>query len=123
MKRGWRGINSLHTKSNRYTHLSNLGLTDMFKYVNVRNIGGTENSISVCPIHAMTRAYQFRSDRLHHLGDTDLMTEGNRRLATHSRCDRVSESENLILLGFGLWLKWFISVCLSLAYRWDQDYF
>jgi len=29
MKRGWRGINSLHTKSNRYTHLSNLGQTEV----------------------------------------------------------------------------------------------
>jgi hypothetical protein len=29
MKRGWRGINSLHTKSNCYTHLSNLGQTEV----------------------------------------------------------------------------------------------
>jgi hypothetical protein len=27
MKRGWRGINSLHTKSNRYTHLTKIGHT------------------------------------------------------------------------------------------------
>ena len=69
--------------------------------MNVGIFGGTENTISVSPIRAMTRACQFRWDRLHHLGDTDLMTEGYRSLATHFSVRPSSESENPSFLGFG----------------------
>ena len=130
MKRGWRGIYSLDTKSNRYTHnwaISvrpkwKLGQTESSNIVNVGVFGGTENTISVSPIWAKTRACQFRWDRLYHLGDTDLMTEGYRSLATHVSVKPISESEYPSLLGFGLWLRWFILVWLSLEYRWDRDY-
>ena len=82
----------------------------MFKNMNIRNLGGTENSILVCPICAMAVAWQFRSDRLHHLGDTDLMIEGIQKLGNPFSVGlsfRIGTSE---LLGFGIWLKWFISV-------------
>ena len=49
MKSGWRGIYSLHTKSNHYTQLTNLGgtesligRTDLANIVTVRIFGGTE---------------------------------------------------------------------------------
>ena len=48
MKSGWRGIYSLHTKSNRYTQLAKLGgtelklgQTDLANNVTVRVFGGT----------------------------------------------------------------------------------
>ena len=69
--------------------------------MNVGIFGGTENTISVSPIRAMTRACQFRWDRLHHLGDTDLMTEGYRSLATQVSVRPSSESENPRFIGFG----------------------
>ena len=69
--------------------------------MNVGIFGGTEYTISVSPIRAMTRACQFRWDRLHHLGDTDLMTEGYRSLATQVSVRPNLESENPSFLGFG----------------------
>ena len=47
MKRRWRGIYSLHTKSNRYTQFTNLGGTESTNsvrpnLVTVRIFGGTE---------------------------------------------------------------------------------
>ena len=50
MKRRWRGIYSLHTKTNRYTQFTNLGETELrnsvgpiLEYlVTVRIFGGTE---------------------------------------------------------------------------------
>ena len=69
--------------------------------MNVGIFGGTENTISVSPIRAKTGAWQSRWDRLHHLGDTDLMTEGYRSLATQVSVRPSSESENPRILGFG----------------------
>ena len=42
MKSGWRGIYSLHTKSNNYTQLTKLGQTDLANLVTVRIFGGTD---------------------------------------------------------------------------------
>ena len=49
MKSGWRGIYSLHTKSNRYTQLTKLGdrieklgRTDSANLVTLRIFGGTD---------------------------------------------------------------------------------
>ena len=50
MKRRWRGIYSLHTKSNRYTQFTNLGGTEstnsvrpiLVNLVTIRVFGGTE---------------------------------------------------------------------------------
>ena len=42
MKSGWRGIYSLHTKSNRYTQFTKLGGTDLVNLLTVRIFGGTE---------------------------------------------------------------------------------
>ena len=42
MKRRWRGIYSLHTKSNRYTQFTKLGPTDLVNLVTVMIFGGTE---------------------------------------------------------------------------------
>ena len=49
MKSGWRGIYSLHTKSNRYTQITNLGgiesligRTDLANNVTVRIFSGTD---------------------------------------------------------------------------------
>ena len=50
MKRRWRGIYSLHTKSNRYTQFTNLGgtesinsvKTDLVNLVTIRIFGGTD---------------------------------------------------------------------------------
>ena len=46
MKRRWRGIYSLHTKSNRYTQFTNLGGTEstnsVKSNVTVRVFGGTD---------------------------------------------------------------------------------
>ena len=104
-------IQPLHTfEQSRWDRSGQLGETESSNNVNVGIFGGTENTISVSPIRAKTRACQFRWDRLHHLGDTDLMTEGYRNLATHVSVRPSSESENPSLLGFGLWLRWFISV-------------
>ena len=55
---GWRGIYSLHTKSNRYTHLTKLGQTKAVNSVrltcsnnmNVGILGGTDEYISVRPM-------------------------------------------------------------------------
>ena len=69
--------------------------------MNVGIFGGTENTNSVSPIRPKTRACQSRWDRLHHLGDTDLMTEGYRSLATQVLVRPSSESENPRFLGFG----------------------
>ena len=69
--------------------------------MNVGIFGGTENTNSVSPICVKTRACQSRWDRLHHLGDTDLMTEGYRSLATQVSVRPSSESENPSFLGFG----------------------
>ena len=44
MKSGWRGIYSLHAKSNRYTQITKLGQTDLVQNVNVRIFGGTDMS-------------------------------------------------------------------------------
>ena len=69
--------------------------------MNVGIFGGTENKISVSPILPKTRVFQSRWDRLYHLGDTDLMTEGYRRLATLVSVRPSLESEKPKLLGFG----------------------
>ena len=69
--------------------------------MNVGIFGGTENTISVSPILPKTRVCQSRWDRLHHLSDTDLMTEGYRSLATPVSVRPSSESENPKFLGFG----------------------
>ena len=50
MKRRWRGIYSLHTKSNRYTQFTKLGKTDLVQNVNVRLFGGTDMINSVGPM-------------------------------------------------------------------------
>ena len=42
MKRRWRGIYSLHTKSNRYTQFTKLGRTDLVNLVTIRIFGGTD---------------------------------------------------------------------------------
>ena len=49
MKRRWRGIYSLHTKSKHYTvfqsrwdRINKLGLTENVNLVTVRNFGGTD---------------------------------------------------------------------------------
>ena len=49
MEEGWRGIYSLHTKSNRYTQFTKLGdrfnrlgQTDLINLVTVRIFGGTD---------------------------------------------------------------------------------
>ena len=42
MKSGWRGIYSIHTKSNHYTQFAKLGRTDSANLVTVRIFGGTE---------------------------------------------------------------------------------
>ena len=49
MEKGWRGIYSLHTKSNRYTvfqsrwdRIRKLGLTEIVNLVTVRIFGGTD---------------------------------------------------------------------------------
>ena len=42
MKRRWRGIYSLHTKSNRYRELAKLGRTDLANLVTVRIFDGTD---------------------------------------------------------------------------------
>ena len=42
MKRRWRGIYSLHTKSNYYTQFTKLGGTELANLVTVRIFGGTE---------------------------------------------------------------------------------
>ena len=129
--RGGGGVYIASTQNPTVTHIieqsrwdrsGQLGETESSNNVNVGVFGGTENTISVIPIWAETGTCQFRWDRLHHLGDTDLMTEGYRTLATHVSVRPSSESENPSLLGFGLWLRWFISVWLSLDNRWDRDY-
>ena len=57
MEMGWRGIYSLHTKSNRYTfdptrsdRIEELHETDLVQNVNVRNLGGTDMIYSVGPM-------------------------------------------------------------------------
>ena len=54
MEMEWRGIYSLHTKSKRYTHFTQLGQTksknsetDLVQNVNVRNLDGTDWNNSV----------------------------------------------------------------------------
>ena len=42
MKSGWRGIYSLHTKSNRYTQFTKLGRTELVNLVTVSDFGGTD---------------------------------------------------------------------------------
>ena len=49
-ERGWRGIYSLHTKSNRYTQFTKLVQTDSFHIVIVRHFGGTDMINSVGPM-------------------------------------------------------------------------
>ena len=57
MKRRWRGIYSLHTKSNRYTQFTNLD--------------GTESTNSVRPINNVTVRIFNGTDR--QLGRTDMV--------------------------------------------------
>ena len=49
-KKGWMGIYSLHTKSNHYTLLTHHDGTDLYKNMNVRNLGGTNWNNSVGPM-------------------------------------------------------------------------
>ena len=49
MRKRWRGIYSLHTKSNHYTvfqsrwdRINKLGLSEIVNLVTVRNFGGTD---------------------------------------------------------------------------------
>ena len=50
MEKGWRGIYSLHTKSNYYTLFTKLGGTDLVQNVNIRVFGGTDKINSVGPM-------------------------------------------------------------------------
>ena len=68
MKGRWRGIYSLHTKSNRYTQFTNLG--------------GTELRNSVGPIT------QTRWDRFALFGETEMLQKGNIEFTLQSRWDR-----------------------------------
>ena len=49
-KKGWRGIYSLHTKSNHYILLTHLSGTNLYKNMNVRNLGGTDRNNLVGPM-------------------------------------------------------------------------
>ncbi len=46
MKRRWRGIYSLHTKSNHYTQFTKLSETESVNLVTVSDFGGTDMHIS-----------------------------------------------------------------------------
>ena len=63
MKRRWRGIYSLHTKSNRYTQFTKLGRTDLVNLVTVRIFGGTDMQLG------RTDMLRVRASR--NLGETD----------------------------------------------------
>ena len=70
MRRRWRGIYSLHTKSNRYTvfqsrwdRINKLGLTEVVNLVTVRSFGGTDMQLG------RTDMVRVRAQR--NLGETD----------------------------------------------------
>ena len=109
MKRGWRGIYSLHTKYNRYTHNWAISVRPKLTTRSDRKFKYSER-------------WGFRWDRKYHLGYSDLMTNGYRSLAAHVSVRPISNSECPIFVGFGLWLRWFISVWLSLENWLVRDY-
>ena len=91
MKSGWRGIYSLHTKSNRYTLITKLDETD-FGNENTKSwlgkLDGTDSLISVGP-----KCYERETGSLHcNLSGTDRslrldrnVTKGNREITIPSR--------------------------------------
>ena len=77
MKSGWRGIYSLHTKTNRYTQFTKLGQIDSVHNVTVRLFGGTDMST--------------RWDRIVKLGRTDLANNVTVRIFGGTDMVRVRE--------------------------------
>src|SRR3989337_1347953 len=79
-RKWWRGIYSLHTKSNRYTLLTQLGSTETdisvapncVKDMNIRNLGGTDIHNSDGPKCNGLGQTSSRWHRLHQLGWTEV---------------------------------------------------
>ena len=92
MKSGWRGIYSLHTESNRYTQFAKLGgtkwklgRTDSANLVTVRIFGGTEMQLNradlvrVMAYHNLGVTDYTNSVRpIHSFGETKKLRRGNR---------------------------------------------